>query len=156
MTRVTLTVAGVAIIAAACGSSAPTRSDFNDQANSICQTYNAKLGSVGSTLARSSGASASQIESVLAGALPPVQQGTSRLESLAQPDGEAASLERAFRAQNAQLIDLKNLLTALKQGTGSKVLVAETTFEESEAPLNQQLDELGLTACGSVAPTSSR
>jgi hypothetical protein len=156
MTRVTLTVAGVAIIAAACGSSAPTRSDFNDQANSICQTYNAKLGSVGSTLARSSGASASQIESVLSGALPPVQQGTSRLESLAQPDGEAASLERAFRAQDAQLIDLKNLLTALKQGTESKVLVAETTFEESEAPLNQQLDELGLTACGSVAPTSSR
>jgi hypothetical protein len=154
MTRVTLTVAGVAIIAAACGNSAPTRSDFNAQANSICQTYNSKLRSVGSTLALSSSKSASQIETVLSGALSPAEQGSAKLESLAQPDGEGASLEKAFRAQDAQLIDLENLLTALKQGTGSKVLAAETTFEESEAPLNQQFDELGLTACGSVSPSA--
>jgi hypothetical protein len=152
---VTLTVAGVTIIAAACGNSAPTRSDFNHQANSICQIYNSKLRSVSSTLALSRSKSASQIESALSDALSPAEQGSSMLEALARPDGAGASLEKAFRAQGAQLLDLKNLLTALKQGTGSKVLVAETTFEESEAPLNQQFDELGLTACGSVSPSTS-
>jgi hypothetical protein len=146
--RATAIVVGVALIATGCGST-PSTAQFNAQANSICQTYSAKLKSVGSQLALSQGKSERHLESSLSSALSLVQQGTAQLKSLSRPNGEGVSLNKVFKAQDAQVADLQSLLTAIKQRNATRTQSAETALEESEAPLNQQFNVLGLSVCGS-------
>jgi hypothetical protein len=155
ITRGTLVVAGVGLIAAAC-SSAPTAAQFDSNANSICQTYNAKLKSVSSELVLPGSTTDKHREAEISSALTAAQPGSSKLQSLARPTGNESALQKAFKAQDAQINDLKGLLAALKQNQVSRVESFETAFEESEAPLNQQFDVLGLSTCGSGSPALSK
>lgn len=155
MTRVTLAVAGVAIVAAACGNSDSHEVRFQRSSEQHLPDLQleAQVGRFDAGAIRQQ-----QRESGRNGALRCAVSSRARLFKVGVPRSarwRGRISGKAFRAQDAQLIDVKNLLTALKKGTASKVLAAETTFEESEAPLNQQFDELGLIACGSVAPSTS-
>lgn len=147
-------IIGVALIATACGS-APTVTAFNSQANSLCQTFRPRLRQIEAVIVLSSNGSESRLEPAISSALPQAEQGAAQLQALAQPNGEGAQLSKAFSSQKAQLQELKSLLTALKQGNADKIQSTETAFEESEAPLNQQFDVLGLTDCGSGSGSSS-
>jgi hypothetical protein len=138
----------VALSVAACGSSAPTAAAYNSQANKICQMYSAKLKSVGADLALAK-SNSKKFKSDLAGALTEVEQSSSQLQDLTRPNGENRALTQAFNAQNIQIKNLRDVLNASKKGNEKAVAMAETAFEESEAPLNQKFDVLGLTECGS-------
>jgi hypothetical protein len=146
-----LALIGVALVTSACGSSTPTTDQFNAQANDICQTYTAKLRSVSAELALPKAKNDKSLEAALSDALSLVQQGTGKLEALSRPAGEGSSLNAAFNAQNAQTKKLQNLIAAFKDKSESKIAAAQTALEQSEAPLNQKFDQLGLTACGSGA-----
>jgi hypothetical protein len=153
--RGTLAAVAVALIAAAC-SSAPTAAQFDSNANGICHTYNAKLKSVSSELVLPGSTTDKQRETEISSALTAAEQGSSKLESLARPTGNESALQHAFKSQDAQISDLKGLLAAIKQNDASKSETSETAFEESEAPLNQQFDVLGLSACGSGSPSLAK
>ena len=146
------TVATVALVVAACGST-PTVAAFNSQANSICQTYRPKLKDVYAAIALSN-RSQSQLEAMVSPALFQAKQGSTQLQALAQPSGEGAALRMAFRLENDQLQEFKNLATALQHGNGAKILSSETLLEKSVASLNQQFDMLGLAECGSGSSPS--
>jgi hypothetical protein len=149
-------VIGLTLVAAAC-SSPPTAAAFNSQANSICQSYRAKLKSVDAAIALSDTGGAGRLESALSTALAQAEQGVGQLEGLAQPTGEGTALKKAFSSENDQIQKLKHLASAIKQRNGERIQSSETAVEETEAPLNQQFDALGLTDCGSgpapVPPT---
>jgi hypothetical protein len=142
-----IAVVGVGLIVAACGSP-PTIAAFNSQANGICRTYIPRLNSVEATIALPNNGNEHQLEGALSSALPQAEQGSAQLEGLAQPDGEGPGLTKTFNSENAQIQELKSLAAALKAGDQNKIESSETAIEESEAPLNQQFDTLGLTACG--------
>jgi hypothetical protein len=146
----------VALITSACGSSTPTADQFNTQANDICRTYTAKLKSVSADLALPKTKNDKSLEAALSDALSLVQQGTSKLEGLARPAGEGGLLSTAFADQNAQTRKLQNLIAAVRENDQSKIDTAEAALEQSEAPLNQKFDQLGLTDCGSgTAPPAN-
>ena len=142
-------VVSVALCITACGSSTPTAAEFNGQANTICRTFSAKLKSVGADLALAKGSSDEKFKSDLSSAIAQLESGSSQLQALARPNGENAALEKAFKSQNTQIKDLKDVSIASKQRDGKAIASAETAFEELEAPLNQQFDALGLSQCGS-------
>ncbi len=149
-------VVGVALMAAACGTSAPSAADFSNQANGICQSYNAKLRSVTSQLALSQHKSKGQLEAELSSTLSLLKQGSQQLGALARPDSEGRAIDRALKAQNAQITDLQRLLAGIKDNNSTTTQSAEAALEESVAPLNQQFDILGMTACGTgSAPASN-
>jgi hypothetical protein len=149
---VSAAIAGVVLIASAC-SSTPTVAAYNSQANSTCQTFRPALKSIGSLIALST-TSERRLGSATSSALPQAEQGFAQLQAIAQPDGEGAQLTKAFNSQNAQLQELKSLDAALKGGDAVDIQSSETAFEESEAPLNQQFDVLGLTVCGTGSASS--
>jgi hypothetical protein len=150
-------IVSTSLIAAACGASNPSAADYSNQANTICQTYSAKLRSVTSELALSAVNGNKQgVESQLSKTLALVQQGATQLEGLARPTGEAGALKKAFDDQTAQLKDLRQTLSGIRDGNTAAAQKAEAAFEQSEAPLNQQFDVLGMTSCGSgVAPPAN-
>ena len=145
---------GVALLATVCGS-APSVTAFNRQANDIRQTFRSKLALIDSLIALSGTGSENRLESAIASALPRAEQGSAQLGALAQPRGEGTQLKKALNSQHAQLQELQSLSTALQAGNGSGIQSSETAFEKMEAPLNQQFDVLGLTACGSGSAPSS-
>jgi hypothetical protein len=140
-------IAGVGLIVSACGSQ-PTIAAFNSQANGICRTYIPRLKDVEATIALPNNGNEHQLEGALSSALPQAEQGSARLEALARPSGEGPGLTKAFNSASAQIQELKGLAAALKSGNQNKIETSETAIEQSEAPLNQQFDTLGLTDCG--------
>jgi uncharacterized protein YccT (UPF0319 family) len=145
---------GIVLVAASC-SSPPTVAAFNAHANSICQTYRPKVRSIDSAIALSSSGNRSELDRSVSAALSQAEQGFAQLEALAQPTGEGSALKRAFNAESDQVQVLNRLATALKDGNENKIQSAETALGESEAPLNQQFDGLGLMDCGSGAVSVS-
>jgi hypothetical protein len=150
----------IALLGTACGSSssatttpAPSKVTYDDQANAICQKFNAKLSSVGDQL--SSSTQAAQVEQALESAIALAQQGTTKLEHLRRPAGENQALGAAYKAQEGQVADFKNLLSAVRANSASEVRSALATAQASDATLNQQFDALGLTTCGSGSSSTA-
>jgi hypothetical protein len=154
--RSVVVIVGVGLFASACGASNPSAVDFSKQANGICQSYSANLRSVTAKLVLPKNESKKQLESELSNAVSLVQRGTNQLEALARPSSESSALNKAFRAQNAQIEDLQHLLAGFNENNPTKIQRAEVALAESEAPLNQQFDVLGMSVCGSgVAPPAN-
>lgn len=153
VTPASLGLLGLALIGAAC-SSAHSVATFNSQANGICGTYSSKLRTVDPELALSNNERVTRLKSSLSNCLPLVEQGTAKLQGLGRPGDEAGALKKVFTMQTAQVSELENLQRALDQGNTSKIQSTETAVEESEAPLNQQFDALGMTGCGSGSTPS--
>jgi hypothetical protein len=136
------------LLGAGCGgSSAPTKVAYDKQANAICASYNAKLKAAGAALSGST--SRAEAEKSLSGAISLAQQGTSRLESLKRPNGESAQLQKAFSAQQAQITDLRSLLTAIQEDSATKAKAALAKADSSTASVKDLFDTVGLRTCGS-------
>ena len=155
-----VTAGAIAILASACspGSSpssptTPSRAAYDRQADAICQTFNAKLESVGAQL--SSSTQVAQVEQGLESAISLAQQGTDKLEQLPRPAGESGALGAAYAAQEGQVADFKAILSAVRADSVSGVRSAVATAQASSAPLNQKFDALGLTTCGSGSGSGS-
>jgi PBP1b-binding outer membrane lipoprotein LpoB len=141
---------GAALILAGCSSSsssAPSKADYDRQANAICATYNGKLKSLGSTISNS--ASEQQVASQLGKAVSLAEQGSAKLEALTKPDGQSAALNKVYAAQEAQVKQIRALQTALSQNDPAKAQSIENALDAGDGSLNRQFDALGLTTCGS-------
>jgi hypothetical protein len=137
-------------ITAGCSSSsasAPTKADYDRQANAICQTINAKIKAFGSTI--SSTSSTQQVASELTKVVAVAEQGSAGLAALAKPDGQSAALDKVYAAQDAQVKEIQAFATALNQGDSAKAQSIENELNAGNAPLNQEFDAVGLTTCGS-------
>jgi hypothetical protein len=145
---VSVAVMGMGILATGCSSStsaAPTKASYATQANAICKEFNGKLNAIGS----SSGQSLSQVQALLAEAVPLAERGQAKLEALPKPSDESAALNKVYAAQQTQVNQLKALANAVNAGDATKIQSISATLNALGGPLNSQFDALGLTACGS-------
>jgi hypothetical protein len=153
-----LALAAVGLLAAGCSSSgnatpsAPSKATYDKQASAICNTYSSKLSTLGASLQSST--SPSQAERVLSRAISLGQQGTSKLEALTRPSGEASSLSAAYNEQEQQVTELKHLLSAIRANNQTEFKSDELALNASDASVNQKFDALGLTTCGSGSGSS--
>jgi hypothetical protein len=122
------------------------------EANAICMTFKTKLTSLGATLSNSS--DAAQTEAALTSAISLGQKGTDKLEALRRPTGESAALAQAYKAQEGEVTDIKNVLLAVKANSASQVQSALAVGQASDASMSQQFGALGLTACESSSSSS--
>ena len=140
----------MATLIAGCSSStvsAPTKADYDRQANAICQTYNSKIKTLGSTISNAS--SSQQVASELTKVIPVAEQGSAKLAALTKPDGQSAALNRVYAAQDAQVRQIQAFATALNQNDSAKAQSIENALNAGNGPLNQEFDAVGLTTCGS-------
>jgi hypothetical protein len=137
-------------IAAGCSSSsgsAPTKADYDRQANAICQTYNSKLKAIGTTISDAS--SNQQVAAELTEAVSLGKQGSAKLEALTKPDGQSAALNKVYADQDEQVRQIQALATALNQNDTAKAQSIENPLNTGNGPLNEEFDAVGLTTCGS-------
>jgi hypothetical protein len=141
-------IIGVVLAVGACGGSAgPTKTSYDAQADTICSTYDAKLQSVGATI--SGATTKAEVEKALGAAIALGRAGTAKLEALRRPKGESVPLQAAFDAQEVQVTDLNDLLTAVKQDSATRTKAALTAAEDSTGRVNRLFDAAGLKTCGS-------
>jgi hypothetical protein len=69
--------------------------------------------------------------------------------------GESAQLDKAYSAQEAQITDLQNAVSALKANNDTAAKADVSQADGSATALNQQFDALDLTTCGSGSSGSS-
>jgi hypothetical protein len=126
----------------------PDQASYDTQANAICKQFNAKLNAIGS----SSGQSLSQVQALLAEAVPLAERGQAKLEALPKPSDESAAHDKVYAAQQTQVNQLKALANAVNAGDATKIQSISARLSALGGPLSSQFDALVLTACGSGSP----
>lgn len=147
----------VALLAAGCGGSGYTKSDFVARADAICASALRQTRSIAPPgAAQASGGQDGALAAYLARAVPVLENEASQLRGLRQPPGNAqdkAALSRYLAALGQTVSYYKQLAAAAKRGDDQAV--ADTEAALGSSPVYSLATSYGLRSCGTPGATTA-
>jgi hypothetical protein len=125
---------------------------YDEQANAICETYNAKVNAVSQSVTKAD--TPAQIARRLAEELSLLNGENRRLQKIERPKARSAAFGVVYRQQAAQDRELAAILTAIEERDKSKMESSLAAERRTADTVNAELAAAGLTSCVSTAPKS--
>jgi hypothetical protein len=145
-----LLVAGLAVVAAACGGSDRlSKSEFISQADSICAKYEQKIRSAMQGIPAGNEA---QLADAIERVLPVIRTGNGELRDLKPPENLQDRYDRWMQIGDDEVTAARKLHDALREGDRQGVQSAFADLQKADAQQDRLArEELGLTGCASGA-----
>jgi hypothetical protein len=145
-----LLVAGLAVVAAACGGSDRlSKSEFISQADSICAKYEQKIRSAMQGIPAGNEA---QLADAIERVLPVIRTGNDELRDLKPPENLQDRYDRWMQIGDDEVTAARKLHDALREGDRQGVQSAFADLQKADAQQDRLArEELGLTGCASGA-----
>lgn len=144
-----LVMAVVALVADGCGSKSGrlSRSEFVEQANAICATYEQR---VQSRMAGIPAGDEAQLASSIEKVLPVIREGNDELRSLKPPKGLQGHYDRWMKIADAEVAAASKLQNALREGDRKAIQSAFAELQTKDVDQDRLArQELGLNGCAS-------
>lgn len=158
--RTRTTVCGtllIASLAAGCGGSGYTKSDFVARADAICASALRQARSIAPpTVAQASGGQDGALAAYLSSIVPVLESEASQLHGLKRPPGSAqdkAALTRYLEALSQTVTDYKQLAAAARRGDDQTVADTEAALGSSH--VYSLATSYGLRSCGTPGATTA-
>ncbi|MBV8999093.1 MAG: hypothetical protein JO304_08545 [Solirubrobacterales bacterium] len=146
----------IALLAAGCGGSGYTKSDFVARANAICASAVRQTRSIPPPSAAQAGSGQdAALAAYLSSVVPVLESEASQLRALRRPPGNArdqATLKRYLTALTETVTNYRQLAAAAKRGDDQTVANAEAALGASQ--VYSLAAGYGLRACGSPGTTA--
>ena len=147
----------IALLAAGCGGSSYTKSDFVARANAICSGALRQTRSIAPPSAtQASGGQDGALAAYLSSVVPVLEREASQLKELRRPPGserEKTTLGLYLAALTRTVAEYKSLAAAAKRGDDQAVADAEAAL--SSSPVYSLAASYGLRSCGTPGATTA-
>ncbi len=149
---VALPALAVVLMASGASPTGPSLAVYDEEANAICETYNAKVNAVSQSVTK--GTAPAQIARNLAEELSLLNSENRQLQKIERPKARSAAFGVVYRQQAAQDRDLAVILTAIEDRDKTKMESSLAAERRTADTVNAELTAAGLTSCVATAPKS--